>query len=405
MKNRLEIAHRLLKDDGILYMAISDDGAHYLKVMTDDIFDMDNFIADVTWESRKSISSDGLISENNNHILIYAKNKNAIDKNSFRLALDIEAFAYDDNDGRGKYRLEPFDAPNVRKNLSYEIMNPKTKEVYLPPVGRHWRTEETTYKKLLSENRIRFGLNGTAKPQYKAYYEDVKNAGKGKASSTVWHNVKQSIIWQEIDTNTNATKAQVELFGEGVFTNPKPEDLIKRAIELSTSEHDIVLDFFMGSATTQAVALKMGRRFIGLEQMDYIQTVSIPRLQKVIDGEQTGISTEVNWQGGGSFVYCELAKANQNFVDEIQSASSLDEVKDIYARIIETGFISSKVNPKDIDANVDEFDALSLDNQKCFLMELLDKNLLYVNYCDIDDEEYGISDNDKAFTRSFYGEV
>lgn len=197
----------------------------------------------------------------------------------------------------------------------------------------------------------------------------------------------------------------MELFGEGVFTNPKPEDLIKRAIELSTSEHDIVLDFFMGSATTQAVALKMGRRFIGLEQMDYIQTVSIPRLQKVIDGEQTGISAEVNWQGGGSFVYCELAKANQIFVDEIQSASSLNEIKDIYSHIIETGFISSKVNPKDINANADEFDALSLDDQKRFLMELLDKNLLYVNYCDIDDEEYDISDEDKAFTRSFYGEV
>lgn len=405
MKNRLEIAHRLLKNDGVLYISISDEGAHYLKVMTDGIFHMDNFIADVTWESRKSISSDGLMSENNNHILVYAKNKDAIDKNSFRLALDVESFAYDDNDGRGKYRLEPFDAPAIRKNLEYIITNPNTGEKFSPPAGRHWRTEETTYNRLLSENRIRFGVNGTAKPQYKAYYDEVNNAGKGKASSSIWHDVKQSIIWQEIDTNTNATKDQVELFGEGVFTNPKPEDLIKRAIELSTSENDIVLDFFMGSATTQAVALKMGRRFIGLEQMDYIHTVSIPRLQKVIEGEQTGISKEVNWQGGGSFVYCELARANQNYVDEIQSASSLADVKDIYARIVETGFISSKVNPKEIDAIVDEFDALSLDDQKRFLMELLDKNLLYVNYCDIDDEEYGISDEDKAFTRSFYGEV
>ena len=405
MKNRLEIAHRLLKNDGILYMSISDEGAHYLKVMADDIFDMDNFIADVTWESRKSISSDGLMSENNNHILVYAKNKDLIDKHSFRLALDIESFAYDDHDGRGKYRLEPFDAPSIRKNLEYVITNPTTGEKFVPPAGRHWRTEETTYKRWLSENRIRFGVNGTAKPQYKAYYNDVKDAGKGKASSSIWHDVKQSIIWQELDTNTNATKDQKELFGEIVFSNPKPEDLIKRAIELSTSEHDIVLDFFMGSATTQAVALKMGRRFIGLEQMDYIQTVSIPRLQKVIDGEQTGISAEVNWQGGGSFVYCELAKANQNFVDEIQSASSSDEIKDIYARIIETGFISSKVNPKEIDSNADEFYALSLDDQKRFLMELLDKNLLYVNYCDIDDKEYDISEEDKAFTRSFYGEI
>lgn len=243
MKNRLEIAHRLLKNDGILYMSISDEGAHYLKVMADDIFDMDNFIADVTWESRKSISSDGLMSENNNHILVYAKNKDLIDKHSFRLALDIESFAYDDHDGRGKYRLEPFDAPSIRKNLEYVITNPTTGEKFVPPAGRHWRTEETTYKRWLSENRIRFGVNGTAKPQYKAYYNDVKDAGKGKASSSIWHDVKQSIIWQELDTNTNATKDQKELFGEIVFSNPKPEDLIKRAIELSTSEHDIVLDF------------------------------------------------------------------------------------------------------------------------------------------------------------------
>ena len=139
--------------------------------------------------------------------------------------------------------------------------------------------------------------------------------------------------------------------------------------------------------------------------MDYVEHLAVERLKKVINGDQGGISKDVNWQGGGSFIYCELAKANQKFVDEIQSASSLDEIKDIYIRIIETGFINSKVNPKEINTNADEFDALSLDDQKRFLMELLDKNLLYVNYCDIDDEEYGISDEDKTFTRSFYGEV
>ena len=142
-----------------------------------------------------------------------------------------------------------------------------------------------------------------------------------------------------------------------------------------------------------------------IDQMDYIEQLAVERLKKVIDGEEGGISSDIGWQGGGSFVYCELAKANQNFVDEIQTATTVEEIKDIYSRIIETGFISSKVNPKDIDANAEDFYALSLDDQKRFLMVLLDKNLLYVNYCDIDDEEYGISDEDKAFTRSFYGEV
>lgn len=404
MKNRLDIAYKLLSSDGILYMAISDEGAHYLKVLTDDIFGMDNFIADVTWESRKSISSDGLMSENHNHILVYAKDKNRIDKNSFRLALDVESFIYDDNDGRGKYRLEPFDAPAVRKNLQYVIKNPNTNEEYLPPAGRHWRTEETNYLQLLAENRIRFGVNGTARPQYKAYYSEVKEAGKGKASSTIWHDVKQSIIWQEIDTNTNATKDQFELFGESVFTNPKPEDLIKRAIELSTNENDIVLDFFMGSATTQAVAMKMKRRFIGFEQMDYVETVSIPRLTKVMQGEQTGVSKDLNWQGGGSFVYCELAKLNQSFVDSVERVKTDESLITIAKELLESGFISSYVNPREIDPEAEDFRSLSIEDKKRLLIALLDKNMLYVNYCDMNDEMFAIDEADKAFTNSFYKE-
>ena len=138
--------------------------------------------------------------------------------------------------------------------------------------------------------------------------------------------------------------------------------------------------------------------------MDYIHTFTVPRLEKVIAGENGGISTEVNWEGGGSFVYCELAKLNQDFVDEIEAAEKEDALKDIYDRIIKSGFISYKVDPAVIDEAADDFDALSLDDKKRFLMEILDKNLLYVNYCDIDDEEFGISEEDKAFTRSFYRE-
>ena len=129
MKNRIEAAYKLLREDGSIFVAISDEGAHYLKVLMDDIFDMENFIADVTWESRKSVSSDGLMSMNSNHILVYARDKNRINKNDFRLSLDIESFIYDDNDGRGPYRVEPFDAPNERKNLTYAIKNPNTGEL------------------------------------------------------------------------------------------------------------------------------------------------------------------------------------------------------------------------------------------------------------------------------------
>lgn len=406
MKNRLEQTYKLLKKNGVLFITISDEGAHYLKVLADEIFDMENFIADITWEARKSISSDGLMSMNSNHILVYAKDKNTINKNNFRLALNIEDFKYDNNDGKGCYRLEPFDAPNIRKNLEYDIVNPNTGEVFKPPVGRCWRTEKTTYEKYLAEGKIRFGINGNAKPQYKAYYNEVKNAGKGKASSTIFHDIDmQTIIWSELDTNTNATKDLVSLFGSNVFTNPKPEDLLKRIIELSTDENDIVLDYYMGSATTQSVAMKMRRRFIGIEQMDYINTVSIEKLKKVMNGEdsETKVAKAENWTGGGSFVYCELKELNQKFVDEIKVAND-KKLNELYNTIISSEFISYKVDIDKLKDGEQEFENLSIDDKKKFLIEILDKNMLYVNYCDIDDNDFEITEQEKAFTKSFYGD-
>ena len=406
MKNRLEQTYKLLKNNGILFITISDEGAHYLKVLADEIFDMENFIADITWEARKSISSDGLMSMNSNHILVYAKDKNTINKNDFRLALNVEDFKYDDNDGRGRYRLEPFDAPNIRKNLEYDIVNPNTGEVFKPPVGRCWRTEKTTYEKYLAEGKIRFGVNGNAKPQYKAYYNEVKNAGKGKASSTIFHDIDmQTIIWSELDTNTNATKDLVSLFGSNVFTNPKPEDLLKRIIELSTDENDIVLDYYMGSATTQSVAMKMRRRFIGIEQMDYINTVSIEKLKKVMNGEdsETKVAKAENWTGGGSFVYCELKELNQKFVDKIKVAND-KKLNELYRTITNSEFISYKAEINKLKDSEQEFEQLSIDDKKKFLIEVLDKNMLYVNYCDIDDSDFQVTEQEKAFTKSFYGD-
>lgn len=195
--------------------------------------------------------------------------------------------------------------------------------------------------------------------------------------------------------------------GEGGVTlkgGKKPEKLIRRILEMASNPGDIVLDYHLGSGTTCAVAHKIGRRYIGVEQLDYGDDDSIVRLNSVIKGDTTGISKAVNWEDGGSFVYCELAKLNQNFVEEIQAASETTALKDIYSRMVKSGFISCKVNPADIDAAASDFESLSLGNQKHFLMELLDKNLLYVNYCDMDDEDFSVSEADKVFTRSFYRE-
>ena len=164
------------------------------------------------------------------------------------------------------------------------------------------------------------------------------------------------------------------------------------------------MDYYSGSGTSCAVAHKMGLRYIGCEQLDYGKNDVIKRLINVINCDSTGISQSVNWQGGGSFVYCELAQLNQKYVDALQEAETDEKVTDILKAVLATGFISDKVNPKLIDTEAEDYKALSLDEKKAFVMEVLDSNLLYVNYSDIDDKEFAISDADKAFTNSFYGE-
>jgi adenine-specific DNA-methyltransferase len=162
------------------------------------------------------------------------------------------------------------------------------------------------------------------------------------------------------------------------------------------------MDFFVGSGTTAAVALKMKRRFIAVDQMDYIGTETLRRLQKAIEGEQGGISQAVNWQGGGSFVYCELAKANQQFIDDIEASETHEALTAIWKQMQATGYLNYKINISSFDENATDFAALSLDDQKRFLMECLDKNMLYIPVSDMESEEYTISEEDKRLTKEFY---
>ena len=195
---------------------------------------------------------------------------------------------------------------------------------------------------------------------------------------------------------------------EGVveFRNgKKPEDLIAYLMKIFTSERDIVIDVFAGSGTTAAVAIKLNRQFITVEQMDYAETLTKRRLLGVISGEENDVLPEEEYQGGGSFVYCELANLNQKYVEDIQTAATNTDIITIWNEMLKTGFISCKVNPSDIDMNATDFTELSLDDKKRLLIELLDKNQLYVNYCDMEDETFAVSEADKAFTKSFYGEM
>lgn len=212
----------------------------------------------------------------------------------------------------------------------------------------------------------------------------------------------RSVWWDKEVNSERGTIHLRELFGDKVFMFPKPEGTIKRIIEISTSENDIVLDFFLGSGTTAAVAHKMNRQYIGIEQMDYIETVSVERMKKVINGEQGGISKDVKWQGGGSFVYCELKNDAQEFKNAIVDATSTDQLLTLFEQAKKSSFLSYRVDPKKLRKQ--DFEKLSLAEQKQILSEIIDNNNLYVNYSDIDDRDYQVSEQDKKLNRSFYGE-
>lgn len=210
-----------------------------------------------------------------------------------------------------------------------------------------------------------------------------------------------SDFWDDVLPNDLASEGTVT-FKKG----KKPEKAVKRVLEILTqSSDDIVLDFFMGSGTIPAVCQKMNRRYIGIEQMDYVEDISLKRLNAVIDGsDRKGVSKAVNWQGGGSFVYCELLENANSLIDKIQSATE-DTIQNVKAEIYSDERIVPYITRAELEKADDEFALLSLDEKKKALIGLVDKNKLYVNFSDMNDESYEVCDSDKAFTKSFYAEV
>lgn len=301
MRERLDILCRLLTEDGSIWITLDDNEAHYCKVICDEIFGRENFIADVIWNSRKSVSNDAILSLNTNHNLVYAKNIEIIrmlakKSKLFKGPVDESKFSNPDNDPRGPWVADPMDAPNIRANLTYPIINPATGEQHLPPRGRHWRISQERFASALADNRIIFGKSGNSKPQLKRFLSE--SMGKGSVMTT---------LWDDVETTTNATKHSQQLF-EDPFSNPKPENLVARVLSLATNPGDLVLDSFLGSGTTAAVAHKMGRRWIGVELGDHCYTHCKVRLDKVIDGEDPGgITKAVGWKGGGGYRFYELA--------------------------------------------------------------------------------------------------
>lgn len=246
--------------------------------------------------------------------------------------------------------------------------------------------------KVETSNGIRYIHNG----QQITFY-----SGKIKKIDGEYMPTEQvSNIWTDVRWEGIANEGSVEL-----KKGKKPEKLLKRIIEISTQENDIVLDFFAGSGTTAAVAMKMNRQFIAIEQMDYIETITKERLKNVIEGEQGGVSRALDWQDGGEFVYFELKKHNELFKEKILKAKNKKEMLEIFKEIDKNAFLNYKVDMKKFSKNINEFEALSLEEQKRILDEFLDKNQLYVNLSSINDADFEISDDEKEVSASFYGEI
>ena len=209
--------------------------------------------------------------------------------------------------------------------------------------------------------------------------------------------IQLSNIWTDIAYEGIASEGGVTLKG-----GKKPEKLLRRIIEMATNEGDYVLDCFLGSGTTAATAHKLNRKYIGIEQLDYGKNDCVYRLDNVIKGEKSGISKLVDWEGGGSFVYCELAELASKYSDRIEQAKSPEELIAIWDDLKESSNLSYKVDPKTFDKNIQSFNELAFEDQQRFLIEVIDKNQLYVNYSEIDDETNGISDLDRKYNKLFY---
>ena len=299
MHERLVLLRTLLSDDGSIWISIDDDESHYLKVLCDEIFGRYNFVANVIWHKKHTRSNDAKwFSDNHDHILVYAKNKKDWRPNLLPRSEDsMKGYTNPDNDPRGVWASGPCHVKTPNPKDIYPITTPSGR-VVMPPTGTSWRFSESRMAELIADNRVYFGPNGNNVPRYKRFITDVQD---GFVPLTIWFR-------DEVGDNQEA-KTEVKFVNKDeIFGTPKPERLIERVLTLGSNEGDIVLDSFLGSGTTAAVAQKMGRRYIGVEMGNHAYTHCAVRLKKVIDGtDQGGISKAQNWKGGGGFRFYELA--------------------------------------------------------------------------------------------------
>ncbi|HOU97870.1 MAG TPA: site-specific DNA-methyltransferase [Bacteroidales bacterium] len=305
MKPRLELLYKLLSNDGSIWISIDADESHYLKVVCDEIFGRKNFIDEVIWQRAYApINLKKTLSRSHDIILVYAKNfDEKFELNKLPRSEEAnKRYSNPDNDPRGVWKSSDCSVGPVVQEKLYTITTPSGRKV-TPPEGRCWLFTEERFKEMVADNRIWFGPNGNSVPSVKKFLSEVKS---GITAMTLW-------TYQEVGHNQDAKKEVKEFNSDNVFATPKPEKLIQRVIQLATNEGDWVLDSFLGSGTTAAVAHKMGRKWIGIELGNHANTHCLPRLKAVCDGtDQGGISKAVGWKGGGGFKFYNLAPSLLN---------------------------------------------------------------------------------------------
>lgn len=404
MKNRLEVAKELLDENGVILVSIDEDGQAYLKVLLDEIFGIDNSITTFVW--RRS-GTGGLRGQfpitTHEYVLSFAKNKDKITKywNAPYSESSLNDFRYEDE--RGKYKTQALYLTSLKqtKSQAYPIETPDGKYAVPRPGIGSWRFIEDTYKEALKNGDIEFKETPNSPLMTTDGVQSRYNIYTKQYMSDEGTN-PPSIIPDDIVGQTRTAKAELKaIFGKDAFSYAKPESLIYYLMKMITDEGDIVLDYHLGSGTTAAVAHKLGRRWIGVEQMDYIEGVAKERIRNVICGEQGGISKDVNWHGGGSFVYCELKKYNQDFIDRIMEAITIPELEEIYEDMQKNAFLKFFFDKNEFEKD-ENFRSKSLDERKELLVGILDENQFYLNLSEMNDAKYKITDAERVLTEKFY---
>ena len=413
MKNRLEVAKELLRGDGIIIIDIDHFELFYLGVLCDEIFGENNRLGILAVQHNPGGRDNEFFANSHENKLVYAKNKSLAKIYNFELT-DKELEKYNKEDEISKYsemglqRTGDGSKREDRPNLFYPIyFNPKNNEISLEKknnfikilpidddgIERRWRWSKDKVKKEWESEIIVKKI----KNKFKIYTKNRLTKNTGKKAKTFWFDSKYA--------GTSGTNAIKEIFGDKVFTYPKSPFMVMDTLKISTKPGDIVLDYHLGSGTTAAVAHKMGRQYIGIEQMDYIEDISVERLKKVIHGEQGGISKVVNWRGGGGFIYLELAKWNEEAKEKILKAKNLKELEKLFDELYERYFLNYNVKTKEFKEKTlkeEEFKKLSLDEQKKLFVEMLDMNQMYVNFSERADKKYNLSKEDIALSENFY---